>query len=394
MNRKLLHFDLIGSLMKIMIFNSLYYPYRIGGAEVSVQLLAEEFVKQGHKVRVITLHEHEQRIVKMINGVEVIYLPLKNIYWPFDYKVTSKIKKMIWHIIDCYNFEMKNSAISEINDFLPDVVHTNNLSGFSVSVWDAVNKAKIRLVHTSRDYYLFHPNSTLFKKGAIMSTEESSIVLWSLIKKIKSKKVNHYVGISGFIKSLHQSYGFFSNAESSVIYNSVSKIKSKNGSKGKVRVGFIGRLSIEKGFDEFCRISSKYKENLNYSFMAAGNFSNSNDNDSLKNMASNCNVSISGYMPLSEFLDNVDVVILPIKWNEPFGRTVVECALSGKLVLTTPVGSMPELGKIFKNVIVTSSIENDFPQVMLRHEEISTDNSEMNIFEPAEIASEYLRVYN
>lgn len=32
--------------MKIMILNSLYYPYKFGGAEVSVQLLAEELVKK------------------------------------------------------------------------------------------------------------------------------------------------------------------------------------------------------------------------------------------------------------------------------------------------------------------------------------------------------------
>ena len=380
--------------MKIMIFNSLYYPYRIGGAEVSVQLLAEEFAKQGHKVRVITLHEHEKRKVKMINDVEVIYLPLKNIYWPFDYKVTSKIKKMIWHIIDCYNFKMKESAAKEINDFSPDVVHTNNLSGFSVSVWDAVKKKRIKLVHTSRDYYLFHPNSTLFKKGTIMSTRDNSVIFWSLIKKIKSRKVDCYIGIIDFIQSLHQSSGFFSKIKSFVIYNSVSRIKSRENTEGNIRVGFIGRLSIEKGFDEFCRLSYKYRNSSEYSFMAAGSFSNSDNNDFLKNMAIDGNVSIPGYMPLNDFLDNVDVVILPIKWNEPFGRTVVECALSGKLVLTTPVGSMPELGKIFKNVIVTTSIEKDFSEIMANHEEISTDNSEVKIFEPAEIANAYLKIYD
>ncbi|MEF3090105.1 glycosyltransferase family 4 protein [Raoultella scottii] len=380
--------------MKIMIFNSLYYPYRIGGAEVSVQLLAEELVKQGHKVRVITLHEHKERKVKMINEVEVVYLPLKNIYWPFNYKVTSRIKKIIWHIIDCYNFVMRENATKEINDFSPDVVHTNNLSGFSVSIWDAVKKTKVKLVHTSRDYYLFHPNSTLFKNGTIMSTKDTSVIFWSFIKKIKSRKVDHYIGISNFILSLHQASGFFTEVDSVVIYNSVSRIKSRKNTEGIIRVGFIGRLSIEKGFDEFCRLSRKYKDNSKYSFIAAGSFSNSGDNDSLKNMANNSNVSIPGYMPLNDFLDNVDVVILPIKWNEPFGRTVVECALSGKLVLTTPVGSMPELGKIFGNVIVTTSIEKNFPEIMLKYEGISTDNSGVKIFEPAEIANAYLKVYN
>ncbi|HBV6188764.1 TPA: glycosyltransferase family 4 protein, partial [Klebsiella pneumoniae] len=32
--------------MKITIINTLYYPYRLGGAEVSVQVLAESLVKR------------------------------------------------------------------------------------------------------------------------------------------------------------------------------------------------------------------------------------------------------------------------------------------------------------------------------------------------------------
>lgn len=48
--------------MKIMIFNTLYFPYRIGGAEVSVQILAEELVNQGHSVRVVSLTEEKKRV--------------------------------------------------------------------------------------------------------------------------------------------------------------------------------------------------------------------------------------------------------------------------------------------------------------------------------------------
>lgn len=78
--------------MKIMIFNSLYYPYRVGGAEISVQLLAEELVRIGHDVKVITLHEQKSRLEDVLNGVKVVYLPLKNIYWGFPNKTKSKIK--------------------------------------------------------------------------------------------------------------------------------------------------------------------------------------------------------------------------------------------------------------------------------------------------------------
>ena len=66
-----------------MIVNTLYYPYQIGGAEVSVQLLAEELVRKGHQVRVVCIHKENNKKIANINDVEVVYLPLKNIYWPF-----------------------------------------------------------------------------------------------------------------------------------------------------------------------------------------------------------------------------------------------------------------------------------------------------------------------
>ncbi|WP_148675039.1 glycosyltransferase, partial [Klebsiella pneumoniae] len=138
--------------MRIMILNSLYYPYRVGGAEISVQLLAEQLVKLENEVKVITLHDKKEIKTDFVNGVEVTYLPLKNIYWGFPNTTTSKFKKAIWHFIDCYNFEMKKMVSVQIAQFKPDIVHTNNICGFSVSAWDAVKKAKVKLVHTSRDY--------------------------------------------------------------------------------------------------------------------------------------------------------------------------------------------------------------------------------------------------
>ncbi len=55
--KKMAHINVLRSAtMKIIIVNSLYYPYKFGGAEVSVQLLAEGLVARGITVKVITLN--------------------------------------------------------------------------------------------------------------------------------------------------------------------------------------------------------------------------------------------------------------------------------------------------------------------------------------------------
>lgn len=104
--------------MKIMIVNTLYSPYKIGGAEVSVQLLAEELVMMGNEVRVICIHQEENRKEAIINGVKVVYLPLKNIYWPYGSNQNqNKVRKLIWHLIDNYNIGMAKLFRNELINF-------------------------------------------------------------------------------------------------------------------------------------------------------------------------------------------------------------------------------------------------------------------------------------
>ena len=338
--------------MKITIINTLYTPYKIGGAEVSVQILAESLAEKGHQVQVICLTEKKEAWFDNVNNVDVCYIPLVNMYWPYGKKRKPIWKRLLWHLVDQYNPIMAKTVEKQIKLFKPDVVHTNNLAGFSVSVWDVVKKLNIKLVHTSRDYYLFHPNCTLFSKGVNVDPESLSVRLWSWFKKIKSSKVDHFVGISEFVTDLHKSKGFCKMAEFDTIYNPVPIPKvDKIPRVGKtIRVGFIGRLSVEKGFDEFCNIASKLRSDVqNIQFIAAGRFEESPQGKLLEQLAHDNEVKLLGFTSLELFLSQVDAVVLPIKWREPFGRTVVECAYHVP-VFVTPFGGVKELMEVLPNV--------------------------------------------
>lgn len=87
--------------MKIVILNTLYHPYKIGGAEVSVQLLAESLADTGHSVSVISLHEAAE-CIDHLNGVTLYRLPLRNLYWPFSGN-PSRPRRLLWHLLDIYN---------------------------------------------------------------------------------------------------------------------------------------------------------------------------------------------------------------------------------------------------------------------------------------------------
>ncbi|HCQ7676753.1 TPA: glycosyltransferase family 4 protein, partial [Escherichia coli] len=332
--------------MKVAIINTLYYPYRLGGAEVSVQVLAESLVKRNVEVIVLTLHEGNTLKIDTFNGVKIYYLPLLNCYWPYNSNEHSKIHRLQWHIKDLYNKQMVKLVSSILQDLRPDIVHTNNLSGFSVGVWRVLRKMNIPTVHTTRDYYLFHPNSTLFKNGKNIDPTNFFVRLNVFYKKYMSKDVNAFIGISKYISDFHYKFGFANKGLHGYVYNPVMepKVTNSNTDRDKITIGYIGRLTSDKGFDDYINIAQKYQ---NCKFLAAGKPDASEESRDLLKKAKKSSVEILGYIPVEEFLNKVDAVLLPIKWNEPFGRVVVESALAYKPVYTNYVGGITEISSFF-----------------------------------------------
>lgn len=371
--------------MKVLIVNTLYHPHKIGGAEVSVQLLAEGLVAAGHYVRVVSLHDQKLKKIEKINGVEISYLPLFNKYWPYSNYIPTKLEKLVWHILDTYNLVMAKRVEQEIVEFKPDIVHTNNLAGFSVSVWDRISSLKLPLVHTTRDYYLFHPNSTLYKNNKNQNPEDISIKLLSFFKKNAAKKVQYYIGISRFIKNFHLDNGFFNKKKSTFIYNGVEFIEKEKKITVRKKVGYIGRLTKDKGFDKYCEIARNNSEM--FDFVAAGRFQNDTEGLELRNKAEISNVEILGFVDFKEFLKLVDAIVLPIQWNEPFGRVIVESALAGVEVYSNKVGGISELYDIFPNL-------NEINNSNLFISESYFDNSLIaSIFSNENIVNKHIEIY-
>ncbi|HFT4393063.1 TPA: glycosyltransferase family 4 protein [Klebsiella quasipneumoniae] len=327
--------------MKVLIFNSLYYPYRIGGAEKSVQLLAETLVLYGNTVTVATLHEGKGIKEELINGVRIVRFPLKNIYW-INEKGKKSISKFIWHVIDINNFLMKYIVKRQFEGEEFDIVHTNNLAGFSVSIWTWCKQKRIKIIHTTRDYYLLNPNGTLFCNGENTSPEEFKAYAFSWLKKKKSQKVDAVIGISNYISSLHENHNYFKNAKSYVIYNPIPIIgkPSKVINKRSIVLGFIGRVEKAKGIEYFLdemiavkrsiviKVAGKAEE----SYMAY-----------LQNKYKCLNVEFLGLVDTEKFFPTLDYTVVPSIWNEPLGRVVIESYAYGIPVLGSCRGGIAEI---------------------------------------------------
>ncbi|MFS6931854.1 glycosyltransferase family 4 protein [Klebsiella oxytoca] len=351
--------------MKILLFNTLYLPYRVGGAELSVQILAESLVEEGHDVTVVTLHEKKEIERRSESNVRVIRVPLINKYWVTSTQQTF-LKKILWHVRDIYNIDMKRMVSKALFNETFDLVHTNNLCGFSVAIWDWAFENEIPIVHTARDYYLMNPNSKLYRRGGNHSSKTIDSRFFSYLKKMKSHRVNTFVGISNYIKERHINDGYFKMATAHTIYNGIKipRLEEKiilSSPKDQLVLGFLGRIENSKGIELLLSAMNKHND-PEILIKVAGNGA-SEYIEYLREKYSKVRVEFLGRVDIGEFFPNIDFLIVPSQWNEPFGRVVIEANSYGIPVVASNKGGIPEIvvpnvtGYVFETESLLSLID-------------------------------------
>jgi glycosyltransferase involved in cell wall biosynthesis len=330
--------------MTLLFINTLYYPNQMGGAEVSVQLLAESFAQQGHKVFVISLHHTQQ--VKRINGVIAIYVKIRNIYGLFS---TSKSgwKRLFWHLIDTVNPGYHFALKTIIQRIQPDVINTNNLQGFSVFTWRIIRRLKIPIVHTFRDYYLLCHRTTLYKNGKNCDGLCLSCKLAYTAKKPFTQLPDAFVGISKFILNRHRQMNMAVTKPGYVIPNIVAPPVNNTALTASVdhtnvRIGFIGRLTPEKGIDYLFGELAALSHN-NYTLVLAGVYDESYKTALLQQFEPAGTIQFMGKTEAATFYNQVDLVVVPSAWQEPFGRVAVEAMAFNKPICIAANGGLQDI---------------------------------------------------
>jgi glycosyltransferase involved in cell wall biosynthesis len=387
--------------LRIVLINNLYTPNLIGGAERSVQSLAEALVKIGCDVTVICLDRRYH--VEIINGVRVYYLKLFNCYWPFTHK-RNKFLKYVWQLLDCYNIFMAIRVYGILRKENIDIVNTHNLAGFSVAVWSAVNMLKLPLVHTIRDYYLICPRASMYVDGCNCN-KQCNICKLSTYQKLKlSSRIKNIIGISGYIADKHTTHGYFKNKYLNIIHNSYEKEPSniKPIKIKKVVFGYIGRLCHTKGIEYLLENIKSDKIVAGARLLVAGE-GNPDFLKRLKHLSAGADVVFLGETPPELFFDMIDVLVVPSLWNEPLGRIVFEAYAHGIPVISSNRGGIPEIvdhcktGFIFDPDSPSSLIEA-MKKICL-HPELALEMKQNCIgksrdFLPESIARQYLQVFS
>lgn len=340
--------------MKVCFINSFYWPEEVGGAERSVRTLAERLVAQGHSAMVIC--NGQTRESTSHAGVQIERLPCANLYHPLAAGEKTAVQKLLWHTVDSYNPFSQDAVRALLQQFKPDVLHTNTLGGLSVSVWKTARALGIPIVHTLRDYYLLCPNTAMYKNQAPCSPGRcASCRVLSTPRISATQQVDAVVGNSRFILNKHLAHGCFSQASHHVIYSAYQapdsiQVRPALIHKPHITFGYIGRLARTKGvemlIDAYLQIRRETRERgaaLPLKLVIAGR-GDADYEQSLRAMAgTDTNIEFLGQVKPEAFYEQIDFPVVPSLWDEPLARVLFESFAHALPVIASTTGGSPEL---------------------------------------------------
>jgi glycosyltransferase involved in cell wall biosynthesis len=340
-----------------LIINVLYPPIQIGGAEKAAKSLSDAYARNGDQVVVVSLHPGDSEIVEENGNVRIYRLPMDNLYWPFSVGGKHRpVEKWLWHLKDIWNRKAAKRVGRILDCEKPDVVHTHNLSGFSVSVWKEVKKRKIRLIHTLHDYYMLCPRSNLFHHGQSCQQRCIDCRALTAVAKFVSNKPDAVVSVSESVLERHRKHGYFIDVPSSVIYNieqsghqpinSITACQRPNADD--LVFGFIGKISEAKGIGMLLKATALLSR-ADWRLRIAGAGSDAYVGE-LKRQFQDPRIEWLGFTDSRSFYASIDVTVASSLWGDPLPYVVIESFAAGKSVICADSGGLPELALLGKKV--------------------------------------------
>jgi len=271
--------------------------------------------------------------------------------------VGSKLGKIKAFATGIYNPSSIKEIAKVLDEVKPDIVQVQNLYPLiSVSIMKEFKKRNIPVVMRTPNYRLFCPSGLFYTDSKVCEActsgiKEISCIVnnceGSLFKSTGYALRNAFARISGMIQnnvdvfiaqSEFQKSKFISlgiSSENIGILPALSpKVNQDLEKKEGQFISFIGRVSLEKGIENFIEAARNLPE---YKFAIAGDY------DGLEYLVENSPVNIkwSGFLSgdnLQDFYLDSKIVVIPSEWYEGFPNIAVQAMLYKKVLICSNIG--------------------------------------------------------
>jgi len=392
--------------MRIAFVNTLYPPYGSAGAEMTLRFLARQLAERGHNCTIITLTPEGAGHIGEVDGVPVHYLPLANVYWPHHGRRPALLRP-VFQAIDAFNPVMQRRLTRALRFLRPDVVNAHNLLGFSVSAWRSAHRLGIPLVQTLHDYYTACPRSAMWRPGRGNCARQcSECRVFSTPRRLLSRLPAAVTCVSHRVFNRIAATGMFAAARAGS--QPVRIIRGNNADAelppmppargaGPWRFGSMSRLDPAKGLENLIDVMAGLPSGS--ATLAIAGTGPEEYVNALRSraMGSPC-IRFLGHVAPSSFYSEIDTLVIPSVWEDPFPRVFHEALAYGVPALVTPLGGLPEAIDHGRTGIVaagadSASLGKAMRQLIDGTWELEAMRracrAEAALYEPARIVSQY-----
>lgn len=333
--------------MKICYVSNLYPPFVLGGAEVYVRNIAEEFAKRGDRVIVITTSPNRRSYIEYINNVKVYRINPTNLYPMYTHVNQPDYLKPLWHTIDIWNPHSFRVIKSILVKEKPDVVHVHNFKGLSLSVFDAVKSLNLPLIFTAHDYSLICPRANLLNSHGEICCNPSILckVYVRIQKHLVDGKPDLVTAPSQFVIDKLKENGLFEDVTAiklplGIKLNSNERIEKDY---DVIDILYAGNLSRHKGVHILIKAFKEIKhDNIRLHITGKGK-----DAEEFRKLAgSDPKIKFYDFVPeekLRELYKMANIVVVPSIWYENSPVVIYESFRHQTPVIGSRIGGIPEL---------------------------------------------------
>jgi len=301
--------------MKLLFWCELFPPSNRGGVELFGLQLIRQLQRKGFQIEVVCDYDHlSLPPVMLYEGIVVRRFPFRA---ALASKSASKIITLLRQIRATFT------------DLQPDIVHMNSLQLGAFLYLKIPERRNCRMVLTLHDPPAERLNRTAFQQQ--LAAEAESIV-----------------AVSDAVRRSFCEYFPDQNGKLSVVWNGLERPSEPDIPlpDGPLRLFSAGRVVRDKGFDMIPDALAMMKDDsIRWTLAGDGNETVAIQDQCLRLKLSN-RVSFLGRIPLSQVYSAIDqshLVVIPSRWEEPFGLVALQGAQRARPVLASRIGGLTEI---------------------------------------------------
>ena len=320
--------------MRIALIATLLPSDTRGGAEAYVEAAAKSLA-ESHDVRILTGSRGT------MEGIPTVRLPRLP---EFDQSERPLPYRLYWHARDQWLPSVHLAAVRALRRWRPDIVVSHNPQGLSAAVFTAVRQLGLPHVHTAHDLNVLCARTTMTRNGEYCGGGCKVCLIQRAVRGNALKlNVARMICVSRYLCERHVEAGIVPRELVEVIrlgaQPGTARVRRLDGAE--LRLGFIGSLAQHKGIltllEAFRGLPAHWR------LLIAGSGPLAPEVEEAARL--DHRISYLGHVEgdrKDDFLDAIDLMVIPSEWEEPATFVVVEAAVRGMPAVVSDRGGLPE----------------------------------------------------